>query len=154
MKAIVLSCLLLLSAQMAPAQLLSSAPDVPATAPNADFPVHVRILQNHWYYIDRSYQGYGRGDILGPNPVGFDFTYYCGQPFMNNEQRGEFYQGRWSRPDQRIELLLQKVGSQHLQHCEIKITLKPEAYGRYDANGVPLSETAPAAAVPPPVVAH
>ena len=45
-----------------------------------------------------------------------------------------------------MEILLQKVGSPHLESCELRVTLKPAPYGKYAATK---DDTEPAANNPP-----
>jgi hypothetical protein len=134
MRSLVLAFFLLLIVIPSAAQVFYEPPDVPATAPNPEFPVRVHILGSHWNYVRGSYRGYGRGDLLGDNPVGFDYTYSCSQPFLHNALREEFYQARWKKQDQKLEILTQKVGSDHFHHCELKVALKPVPYMHYKAN--------------------
>ena len=117
----------------------------PATAPNPDFPLHVHI------FIAKG--GFGRGDILDATPQGFDYTTTCGNSFFNNGQPAEFYQARWKKPNEKIELLLQRIGSDHTLRCELNITIKGKPYGRYTASGAPATRqpntSAPPAVTPP-----
>jgi len=136
MKTVVLSLLPLAFAGSLCAQRYTAPPDVPATAPNPDFPLHLRILRNRWNYVGGAYEGFGRADLLGDKPTGLDYTFACGEPFLHNAQPSEFYQARWKKQDQKLEILMQKVGSDHLQKCELKVTLKPEPYGHYGAPSV------------------
>jgi len=138
--------LLLASAGQLRAQIFTAPPDVPATAPNPDFPLHVRILRVRWNHVRGVYEGFGRADLLGDKPTGLDYTFSCSEPFLHNAQRTEFYQGRWKKQDQKLELLMQKVGSDHLQKCELKVAVKPMPYGNY---GSPAGATRPAADSPP-----
>jgi len=104
------------------------SPYVPATQLFDDYPVHVRILESRWSFSRGTYYGFGRGDILGSGQRGFDFTYECGEPFRFNEMHGEFYEGKWKKPDLKLELLLQRVGSDHISPCTLKTSLKPAPY--------------------------
>jgi hypothetical protein len=126
--------MLLLSASSLFAQF-TAPPDVPATAPNPEFPLHVRIFGNRWNHVRGSYHGFGRGDLLGNKPTGFDYTYSCSEPFLHNALKGEFYQARWKKQDLKLEILMQKVGSDHLHRCELNVALKPTPYGSYGASG-------------------
>jgi len=130
MKRLALFLLLLLLAVPLAAQRFYQPPDIPASDLNADFPLRVRILHIHWHYVYQNYSGYGRGNILFESgPVGFDYTYSCNEPFLANEQRGEFYQARWKKQDQKIEILTQEVGnSKHVHKCELKVALKDAPY--------------------------
>jgi len=114
------------------AQLFYPTPPAdPATAPNPDYPVHVHILIAKATGGQGDYHGFGRGDILGPALQGFDYTFSCGQPFNNNRQSSEFYQARWKKPNEKLEILLQPIGSSHINHCDLNIALKAKPYGHY-----------------------
>lgn len=103
----------------------------------------------HWNHVNGGYDGYGRADLLGATPQGVDYTFSCSEPFLHNVGKAEFYQARWKKPDQKLEILMQKVGSDHLQKCELKTSVKPEPYGKYGpAAAVPPSASAPAASAP------
>ena len=142
MKTFILALMLLLPASSLLAQAFVQPPDVPATVPNPEFPLRVHILGDHWHYVRGNYQGWGRGNLLGDMPTGFDYTYTCDEPFLHNAQRDETYQARWKKRDRKLEILTQKVGSDHLHRCELRIALKPVPYGRHIA---PVANSAPAA---------
>ena len=125
------------------AQFNHEPPDVPATAPAPDFPVHIHIFGVHWNHVNGGYEGYGRADILGATPQGADYTFSCSEPFLHNVQKTEFYQARWKKQDQKLEILMQKVGTDHLQKCELKTSVKPEPYGKYSAVASPAGPNAP-----------
>jgi hypothetical protein len=114
-------------------------PDVAATAPSPDFPVHIHVFGVHWNRVNGGYDGYGRADLLGPAPQGIDYTFSCSEPFLHNVGKDEFYQARWKKQDMKLEILMQKVGSDKLHKCELKTSVKPGPYGKYPAG----------AAVPP-----
>ena len=131
MKKTAIFLLFLLCAMPLAAQRFYQPPEVPAAEISSDFPLRVRILQAHWSYVHMSYSGYGRGNILlEGGTVGFDYTYSCNEPFLANAQRGEFYQARWKKQDQKIEILTQEVGNtKHVHKCELKVALKDAPYG-------------------------
>jgi hypothetical protein len=134
MRTAILATLFFLLVIPAAAQRFYEPPDVPATVTNPEFPLRVHIRRDQWNYVRWSYSGWGRGDILGDQPVGFDFTYSCNQPFLHNAQRDEFYQARWKKQDKKLEILTQKVGSDSLHRCELKVALKAAPYGHYKAS--------------------
>jgi hypothetical protein len=142
MKALVFCLSLLTLPDMLSAQLYTVPPDIPATIQNPEFPVHARIITNHYNFSGGSYTGYGQGDILGDKPQGFDYTFSCSVLFLYNEQQGEFYQARWKKQDQKLELWMQKVGTDRQQKCELNVSLKPTPYGRY-AVAADIPATAP-----------
>ena len=106
-------------------------PGVASTTPNPDYPLHLRVLSQGERVHNRfGVHSFGRADLLG-NPVrGVDYTFDCYTAFLHNAS-GEFYQGRWKKPDQKIEILIQRVGSNHVDKCELNVTMKAEPYGRY-----------------------
>jgi hypothetical protein len=135
-KTLLALCLVLatpLLAQLTHYPNTTSLPDVPATEPNADFPLHVRIFGSHWNHVRGIYEGFGHADLLGEQIRGFDYTFDCDQPFLKNEMPEEFYQARWKKPEQKMELLTQQVGGKHLHRCELHVTLKAAPYGKYPA---------------------
>lgn len=149
MKTSMLSLLLLVATLSAAAQRYVEPPDVPATSPASDFPVHIRILGVHWNHVNGGYEGYGRADLLGPPIQGVDYTFSCSEPFLHNVHNTEFYQARWKKQDQKLEILMQKVGTDHLQRCELKVSVKPEPYGHYGtAMPAPAASSAPPAPQP------
>jgi hypothetical protein len=107
-------------------------PDGPAIEASADFPLHVHIIESIWHYDRFGFlNGWGHGDLLGAAPRGFDFTFECVTPFRHNMAQDDFYQARWKKPDQKMEILLQKIGSNHLDKCVVNVTMRKNAYGKY-----------------------
>jgi hypothetical protein len=128
-------------------QFYAQPPSVPATTPYSDFPLHVHLFGVHWNYVrGGDYLGYGRGNLLGPPTQGFDYTFECGEPFMHNAQGEEFYQARWKKQNEKLEILMQKVGSDKLQKCELKVAFKERPYG--PSTPAPPAPPAPAPAPP------
>jgi hypothetical protein len=123
------------------AQFAPTPPSDPATAPNPEYPVRVHIYIAKASGNGGDFHGFGRGDILGPNLQGFDYTFSCGQPFNNNRLDSEFYQARWKKPNEKLEILLQPIGSSHTSHCDLNIALKAKPYGHY-SNPQPTAPTA------------
>ena len=118
-------------------------PGTASTVPNPDYPLHIRVLsQGERVHNQFGTHSFGRADLLGSPIRGMDYSFDCGSGFMWN-QSGEYYQGRWKKPDQKIEILIQRIGSNHVDKCDINVTMKPEPYGKYKA-----SATQPAAPTP------
>lgn len=140
-------CLVLLFALLTAglhAQNYVVPPDVAATAISPDFPLHVHIFGVHWNRANGSYEGYGRADLLGPTPQGIDYTFSCSEPFLHNVGKDEFYQARWKKQDMKLEILMQKVGSDKLHKCELRTSLKPTPYGKYGSGAAVASPPPPA----------
>jgi len=102
-------------------------PDGPATATNLEYPVHLQILLTKANGNRYGFSGFGRGNILGPPVQGVDFTYACSTPMLDNSHN-EFYQARWKKQDRKLEILMQRVGSDHLDKCDLDIALKSVPY--------------------------
>ena len=147
-----LLCLALLSFPSLAFTQYSEPPDVPATKPAADFPLHVHIFGVRWNRVNGTYEGYGRADLLGASPNGFDYTFSCAQPFLHNSGKGEFYQGRWKKENQKLEILTQKIGSDKEHKCELKTSVKQYPYGTYGGttSPAPAADAKPTAVPPPP----
>jgi hypothetical protein len=130
---ILLSALFLALFASATAVPQYEAPGVASTVPNPDFPLHIRVLSQGERVRNRfGTHGFGRADLLG-NPVrGMDYAFDCFTAFLHNAN-GEFYQGRWKKTDLEMEILVQRVGSDHVDKCTLKVTMKPEPYGRYQS---------------------
>lgn len=119
---------LLLFVLALPAATAQESPDGPATAPNPQFPLRVQVLMTKANGNRLGFHGFGRGNLLGTPEKGIDFTYDCATPFFNNGPK-EFYQARWKKPDREIEILMQRIGSDHLDKCRLDIAYKPRPYG-------------------------
>ena len=104
-----------------------STPDGPATAPNPQYPLHFEVLQTQATANRLGAHGFGRGNLLGPPEKGIDFTYDCSEAILNTN-KSEFYQARWKKQDRRLELLMQRIGSDHLDKCDIDIAYKAQPY--------------------------
>lgn len=113
-------------------QFRAVTPDIPATAPDPAYPlkVHIFVAKGSGNGVS-GYDGFGRADLLGPTPRGFDFRYACGTPFQPNFQPADFYQARWKKPNQRLQLLMQGIGGNHISHCDLYVDFKAKPYGAY-----------------------
>jgi hypothetical protein len=131
------------------AQFSTAPQDVPLADPTPEFPLHVHLFSarygtdtiRQWRspqaqmrggpgYLQPtgSFHGYGTGNLLGADPRGFDYSFDCSKPFAENVQPQDFYQARWKKQDQRLEILMQRIGSDHADICELKVALKPRPF--------------------------
>lgn len=124
--------------------------EVAATTPNPNYPLHLHILGSHRSYDSFGTKSYGRGNLIGSPTLGFDYVSGCPGGFLHNAEKDEFYQGRWKKPNQKIEILTQKIGSDHVDRCEISVTLKSTPYGR---PSTPAAPPAAQSATPPTPIA-
>jgi hypothetical protein len=137
----VLSLALLASAIGSSAQ--NRTPGVASTVLNPAYPLHLRVLSAQRTSDRFGVQGFGRADLLGPSIQGVDYTFDCEQGFLHNGHSDEFYQGRWKKPDKLMEILVQRIGSDHIDRCDLKVTMKPSPYGRYKASATQPPAPAP-----------
>jgi hypothetical protein len=106
-------------------------PGVASTVPNPNYPLHVRVLSQGERVHNRfGTHSFGRADLLASPVRGMDYAFDCSTGFLHNEN-GDFYQGRWKKPDQEMEILVQRMGSDHVDKCTLKVTMKAEPYGKY-----------------------
>ena len=49
---------------------------------------------------------------------------------MLDNSRNEFYQARWKKPNRKLEILMQRIGSDHVDKCELDVALKQVPYIR------------------------
>lgn len=129
----------------------------------ADFPLRVHVVARNGF---RHYHGYGGGisslqevDGMGQanlfengQPLGFDFTYECGQPIFH-QTTFETFMARWKKQGREIEILMPVIGGKpgEVNPCELKVTMKQDTvYVRH--NGMVGEE--PAAKFKEWMVAH
>jgi hypothetical protein len=137
-------------AQMIPlSPATSRPPDIPFVEPDADFPLRVHLFSARfgqdsvhlyrtlrgemnggpgYYQSTASYHGFGTGNLLGDPTRGFDFDFDCGSSFVENRQPQEFYEARWKRQDESLEILMLPVGSDRADTCELRLTFKAHPF--------------------------
>jgi hypothetical protein len=107
--------------------LWQASPDGPANAPNPQYPLHLQVLVTKGASDRYGAHGNGRGNILGTPAEGIDFSYDCSAPMLNNGPT-EFYQARWKKQDRALEILMQRIGSDHIDKCDINVAVKAMPY--------------------------
>jgi len=131
--------------------LIYEQPAGPALDPNPNYPLHVHVLSATRPQDRYAVHGYGKADLLGPTPVGMDYTYDCSIGFLHNGPITEYYQARWKKPNRQMEFLIQQVGdNKHVEKCTVNVTLKSVPYyNKYPASMLQAPAGAPAAAPVP-----
>lgn len=104
------------------------APCVPSSQPNPDFPLHVHVLGVHWQRDSWGYRGWGRANLVGDHAEGLEYSFSCGLRFMYNAQEEEFYQARWKKPHQKLEILMQQIGAKKPEKCELSVAERARPY--------------------------
>ena len=147
MYAMLLPLLAVFSFMMLPNQ----APAVPATVHDPDYPLRVQLAQTGTSTGGfRGMVGYGHGNVLGPPLQGFDYTEDCHQQFAPRPEGDQYFRARWKIPGQRVEVLIQVMGSDRITACELKVAMQDEAYqlNATTTNLLRLQSNAPKPAVP------
>jgi len=124
-----------------PIPVTTHSPDTPVPDPDPGFPLHVHIGAARWGGPSPSYHGYGTGNLLGDPMQGFDFVYGCDVPFVENRQFDAFYQARWKKQGESLEILMQRIGTDHEDLCELKIAYKAVPFT--SVNGARLENGSP-----------
>ncbi len=111
------------------AMLQNQAPAVPAIVSDPAYPLRVQVAQTG--SSTGSFQhlsAWGHGNVLGPPLQGFDFTASCNQPFAPRPEGDQYFRARWKAPGQRLEILIQQLGSGRITACELKVAMQEQAY--------------------------
>jgi hypothetical protein len=114
----------------------------------ADYPLRVHIVDRNGV---RHYHGFGGGlsdleavDGMGQGnlfengqPLGFDFTYQCGQP-ITHQSTYETFMARWKKPGRSIEIIQPIIGGKpgDMSSCELKVTMKQDTVYFYRNGGL------------------
>jgi hypothetical protein len=114
----------------------------------ADYPLRVHIVDRNGV---RHYHGFGGGlsdleavDGMGQanlfengQPLGFDFTYQCGQP-ITHQSTYETFMARWKKPGRSIEIIQPIIGGKpgDMSSCELKVTMKQNTIYLYRNGGL------------------
>ena len=111
---------------------LYNAPDVAFTNPDPDYPVRFHVISTDRQQFNPHANGSGTGNLLGSGPNdparGAVFSYACGPGFLPNSQHTGFYWGRWVEQDRRLEILLQRTGSDKVDRCLLKTTVNAQPF--------------------------
>ena len=104
-------------------------PSVPATDSDPAYPIHVQLAQQG-DPSGRTTFYHGRGNILGDAPIGFDYVTDCYRESAPIQSRdpNSFFQARWKKQDERLEIIIQQIGKPRASLCELRVTLQPTPY--------------------------
>jgi hypothetical protein len=106
-------------------------PDFAYEIPSPDYPVQFHVIDAHRMEENIDH-GFGIANLSDPTPgttlQGADFQYDCVWGFLHNSQPLAYYQGHWIKPGQKLELLLQRAGSDKVDKCQITVSLHPQPY--------------------------
>jgi len=119
-------------------------PEIAFTDPDADYPLHLHIITGFRHVSSGNVQGYGTANLLGDSVQGVDYNYSCSHGLIPNAQQDEFFQGHWVKKDLRMEILLQRIGTDHVDRCELNVTIKASPYPNAPAASAATPTTPPA----------
>ena len=109
--------------------LAQAPPNIPAIAPDPDFPlrIQIQVLRGMYSSMNGNHTE-GRGNVLGSPNIGFDFYDSCDQRLPMGFNSNQYFQARWKKQDTTLEILLQEVGSNKISRCDIELTIQPQPY--------------------------
>jgi len=130
---------------------LWTEPEISFTDAASDYPLHLHVLTGFRSLSTGGVQGYGTANLVSDGGLyqGVDFNYDCSRGLIPNAQPEEFFQGRWVKKDQRMEILLQRIGSDHVDRCQLNVSVKGSPYPNPSTASIG-GASAPA----PPVFSH
>ncbi len=109
--------------------LQNQAPAVPAIVKDQDYPLRVQVAETGSTSSGlRKMTGYGHGNVLGPPVEGFDYTQDCNQRFAPRPEGDQYFRARWKKQGQRLEVLIQEMGSDKVTACELKVAMQEQPY--------------------------
>jgi hypothetical protein len=111
--------------------VLTTAVAAHAAPKLADYPLRVRIFQNHWNGSDwNGYRGFGRANLIdGDQTNAMEYTFLCEDHFTASDP-GEGYPAKWKKQGQELEMLLGIIGTDKVHKCTMKTTLKDFVFVR------------------------
>jgi hypothetical protein len=128
----------------------------PTQTQDPAYPLRVRILERNTSYGPYgSIRMWGRADLFdGAQEQGFDYESTCDEKFMISHG-DEQYSARWKKPNERLEMLLSRMGTGKSDKCVLKADVKQFIYEReHGPTGAiitkPMPGQAPAAPSDPP----
>lgn len=103
-------------------------PDMVFLEPDPDYPVQLHVLTAYRRAMPSGVSGYGTGNLLGPQPRGVDFRYNCAYGFYANFLTTDYFEGHWVKPEQRLEILMARPGSDRVDKCQLSVTVRDQPY--------------------------
>ncbi len=107
-------------------------PDFAYEVADPAYPVQFHVADGERNQDGPTDTGSGTANVSDPGnkaPLqGATYHYDCERGFLNNSQSQNFYQGRWIKRSQKLEILLQRPGSDKVDKCIVDLTLEPQPY--------------------------
>jgi hypothetical protein len=121
-------------------------PAVPATEPDASFPLRVQLWVRSSAFGGQGAHAEGYGNIVGATLTGFDFGETCPVRLAMGRNT-DTYQARWVEQGVRMEILVQEVGTRQVNVCALDVGLKSTPY---PVPPVPVQRVVPPVRAPGP----
>jgi hypothetical protein len=126
-----------------------SDPDFAYEVRAPDYPVQFHVVDTQRREGPNDDVGWGTANLFDPATnaprQGASFQYECNYGFMPNSQLQTYYQGHWVEPGSKLEILMQRPGSDKVDKCVLQVSLQPQPYPER-AMAVPASPASPAGA--------
>ena len=110
---------------------LYQQPDLLLADPDPDYPLRFHVISASRFYDRNGTQGAGTANLVESDIRGADFTYHCSPGFLASTVVTEAYQARWRKPDQELELLLARPGTDKADRCKVKVTIQSAPFPDY-----------------------
>jgi len=100
-----------------------SKPLLPTVKANARFPLRARMVTGQWSYSgNHEYKGEGTLSLVSASSKRYSFNYRCAYSFQIENKT---YMARWITPDEKLEILMSKPGSNRTKPCRLSTTMLP-----------------------------
>ena len=100
--------------------------------PAPDYPLHFHVVDGQRQEDANGNHGTGTANLTTPEPgstvQGAEYKFDCERGFVTSSQLASYYPARWKKPQQTLELLLQRPGSNTVDHCIVTVALRPDAF--------------------------
>lgn len=103
-------------------------PEFAYEGPAPEYPIHLHVLDGQREEDAGGNHGWGSATLTTPQPSpavqAVDYTYDCDRGFITNSQHDNYYLARWTHPGRQLEVVLQRPGSNAVDHCTISVSAK------------------------------
>jgi hypothetical protein len=107
-------------------------PDFAYEEPAPDYAVRFHVVDGLRDEDGSGDHGWGTANISEPGAggkvEGAQYRYDCWYGFLTNSQLNGFYQGHWVTPGRKLQVLLQRPGSDKVDKCTVVVNVQAQPY--------------------------
>jgi hypothetical protein len=105
------------------------------------YPLRFHLLKADWTATNPGYDGFGRGDLFGPDKSVNGIEFSARGPSRLAESMGnEFYQARLNEAQDRLYVLCHGAGEHSWKQYELKVNIKPDVFVVKDGQLITLTQ--------------